>query len=171
MIANNIIARAGSGGINFSGDASAAGTQLAPVTFGRIMNNTIVGGATGAAAGVGISVNQGASPTLLNNVVTNWATGVNIDATSGTTVVGGMLFKGNTTNVVNPSVTPANLLGDFAITLTAADPLFVNPAADNYYLLANSKAIDSSIESLNDRNAGNLLSARGGESSPFPDSR
>lgn len=153
VIMNNVIARAGQGGINFSGDALTGATnQLSAVPFGRIVNNTIVGSATTPAAGIGINVNQSASPTLLNNIVAGWTTGVQVDATSNTTVLGGMLYQNNTANTVGTGV------GDFAITLAAADPLFANAAVDNYYLKDLSKAIDSSVESLNDRN--NLVALR-----------
>ena len=81
-IANNLIANNDAGGILFSGDLGA--NPQSPVPFGRIYNNTIYGGNT--PTGVGIVVNQAASPTILNNVLANlasWYPGhgfVNLDA-------------------------------------------------------------------------------------------
>ncbi len=68
-IANNLIANNGIGGIFFSGDLGV--DPQSPVPFGRIYNNTIYGG--DSPTGIGIVVNQAASPTLLNNVLANLA--------------------------------------------------------------------------------------------------
>ena len=49
-IRNNILAQNETGGIRFSGDLPALATdQPAPIPFGRIINNTIVGGAIATA--------------------------------------------------------------------------------------------------------------------------
>ncbi len=45
-VRNNVIAESGVGGILFSGDPSAAGTPLAVVPYGQLVNNTIYGGVT-----------------------------------------------------------------------------------------------------------------------------
>jgi hypothetical protein len=140
---NNVISTFGTGGIHVSGDANAAApTQLSPVPFARVVNNTIYGGGTG----VGIAVDQNASPTLMNNIVASLATGVSVDASSSTTVLQGMLYKGNTTNTTGTST------GFVPLVLAAADPLFVNAAKGNFYPAAGSLAIDSSVYSLPDRN-------------------
>ena len=83
-IENNLIVGGGQGGIQFLGDANPAGDSLAVVPFGRIINNTIYGQET--PTGVGIQVGQNASPTILNNIFANLATGISVDNTSSTTV-------------------------------------------------------------------------------------
>ena len=141
-VANNVVTNFGQVGIRFSGDANPAGQTVAAVPFGRLVNNTVYGG--GGPAGVGIQVTDNASPTIMNNILANTATGISIDGTSGTTVVGANLFSGNTSNGTN---------GTNFIQLNAGDPLFVNPARRNFYLADNSRAIDSSLNSLADRPA------------------
>ena len=140
-VVNNIVARSGSAGIRFSGDLSAAGEQLASVPFGRIVNNTIEN------AQIGIQVDENASPTLLNNIVASTGTGISVDATSTSTVIGGTVFQGNTTNVQGATE------GSFPLMLTGTEPLFVDPTQANYYLAPSSRAIDSSIDTLQDRSA------------------
>lgn len=135
-INNNLLVENGAGGIRFSGDANPGGAQGA-IPFGRIVNNTIYGGSTG------IQVENSASPTILNTIVANTGTGVSVDATSQTTILGGMLFQGNGVNGTSN--------GDFPVFLADDDPLFVDPANNNFYLAFGSKAIDSSIDSLEDR--------------------
>jgi hypothetical protein len=80
---------------------------------------------------------------LLNNIISNSDTGIAVDPTStATTVIGANLFADNTNN---------GPLGTNAIVLPAGAPLFVNPANRNFYLVAGSPAIDSSLNSLADR--------------------
>lgn len=138
VISNNVIARSGQGGISISSDSG--GGIIAPSAYARAVNNTIYGGG----AGVGIRVQGGAAPTLLNNIVSSLATGVSV-ANSPQTVLGGMLFHNNGQNTQGVGV------GDFPIVLAASDPLFVNAAAGNFYLAQGSAAIDSAIASLPDR--------------------
>ncbi len=101
VVMNNQLIGNGSGGISISGDPVTTGVP-APVPYARVVNNTIVGsngrGGTGAGE-IGISVTNNASPTLVNNVVTNLGIGLSVDASSSSTVVGGMVFHRNTTNV------------------------------------------------------------------------
>ena len=143
-VMNNIIAGSGTGGIRYSGAANPDNQSFgaSAVPFGRIVNNTLYGDG----CGTGILVENSASPTLLNNIVANFCTGVDVDASSGTTVLGGMLFQGNVANGSAP-----NGLGDFLIVLNAFEPLFVDAANDNFYLNLGSRAIDSSVNSLEDR--------------------
>ncbi|MFV1965863.1 MAG: hypothetical protein ACC628_10600, partial [Pirellulaceae bacterium] len=141
-VANNLIVRSGTTGIQFTGDPSNPGEQVAAVPFGRILNNTVVGR---GAVGVGIQVGENASPTLLNNVVANLNTGISVDASSQSTIIGGTLYQGNTTNTAGVG------LGSFPVVLDPADPLFVNAGTSNFYLAPTSRAIDSSINSLQDR--------------------
>lgn len=159
VIQNNIVAEAGTGGIHISGDPNlGAPTQLAAVPFARVINNTIYGGGSG----VGIQVDENASPTLLNNIVADLNVGVSVDASSNSTVLGGMLYRGNATN------TQGIGLGEFPLVLNATDPLFVNAALGNFYLEENSRAIDSSVDTLPDRtNYVNYLSPAGIGISPI----
>ncbi|HUT95464.1 MAG TPA: PKD domain-containing protein [Thermoguttaceae bacterium] len=167
VVRNNAVVRFGSTGIDFAGESNAAGgVPAAAVPFGKILNNTLYGGDT--ATGVGIRVADNSSPTLLNNILANTATGISIDGTSGSTVVGANFFKGNTSN---------GTVGSNAILVTdPAAPLFVDAAGGNFYLkhgedlngngildpgedengngvLDKNGAIDSSLNSLADRPA------------------
>ena len=121
---------------------------VGPVPVGRIINNTIVGNPN-TPSGVGIRVEQNASPTLLNNIVADLNTGVFVDVASQTlgTVVGGTLYRNNATNANAGTIGT----GNFPILLSNTDPLFVDQARRNYYPAPLSQAIDSSIDSLNDR--------------------
>ncbi len=139
-VRNNVVAESGVGGILFSGDPNAAGTPLAAVPYGQLLNNTIYGGAK--PVGTGITVEEYASPTLLNNIITSSEVGISVDATSSSTVVGANLFKSNYTNGVT---------GSDPILLTFNDPLFVDGNVHNFYLATGSRAIDSSINRLEDR--------------------
>lgn len=141
-IVNNIVDSARTGGIFFSGDPNTGNTADAAVPFGRILNNTIYGGAT--ATGIGIRVTDYAGPTILNNIIANTATGISIDATStAQTAVDYNLFKGNGT--------PGTLGTNYRNLTLPSDPLFMDPLNGNFYLAPNSQAIDSSQSFLNDR--------------------
>ena len=151
---NNVISYNREGAIRFSGDPQLANQPDAPVPFGRIVNNTLVGGRPAALPellaneplGVGIQVDENASPTLLNNIVANFEIGINVDATSRTTVIGGSLYQSNRADSTGG-------LGDFPIVLKPTDPLFVNRDKGNFNLAEGARAIDSSIDSLRDRPA------------------
>ena len=129
--------------------------QASAVPFGRIVNNTIVGlggeleGANDYDADdfddVGIVVDDNADPTLLNNVIVNFATGIRVDQTALTTIIGGNLFQGNVDNAENIGV------GDFAIELANDDPLFVDRSSGNFYPADGSLAIDSAVDTVEDR--------------------
>ncbi|MEJ7591420.1 MAG: GEVED domain-containing protein, partial [Planctomycetaceae bacterium] len=153
VVTNNVIARFGSDGIDFGGDAIGLGNvPPAAVPFGKIINNTIVGDLR--AGTVGIRVSNNASPTLLNNLIVNTATGISVDVTSGTTIVARTYFRGNGVNVVGAA--NGNQIAD-----NAANLLFVNAAVDNYYLAGDTNPldgifdgalpIDRSLKSLADR--------------------
>lgn len=148
-IVNNLIVRGGQGGIHFSGENSATDPD-GIVPFGRIINNTIVGS---KASDIGILVDDNASPTLLNNIVSHLGTGIRVaDVGSNTTVVGGTIYHDIAagSQLTGPGA-PANG-GDDALTVAAGAPMFINAAKDNYYLAAGSLAVDSGIDSLEDRN-------------------
>jgi len=154
VIANNVIASSGIAGILFSGDPSGGNPNdddlsLAPIPFGRIVNNTIYGGGQG----FGIQVRDNASPTILNNILANLGTGIQVSANSSTTVVGATLYQGNSIN------TAGTTTGSFPILLGPNDPLFVNAATGNFNLAAGSRAIDASLNSLADRPAMTTVSA------------
>ncbi len=143
-LVNNLLIRGGVGGILVSGDAqaedsTAAGRAATP--FARILNNTFVGARSGS-FGNGITIENNASPTLLNNVFDRLLTGIVIDASSSSTIVGGSLFR---------NVTQVGTAGDFALQLASFETLFVNALADNFFPDDKAKSIDSSIDSLNDR--------------------
>jgi len=145
VVANNVISTSGTGGILFSGDPNTGNVPLAARPYGRIVNNTIYGGAT--KNGIGINVTENAAPTLLNNLFVNMTTGVAVDAlgpaaSAGTTVVSTSAYY----NVTTPFT---GVVDSQAVDLLA-NP-FVNPAAGNFYLLAGSLAIDSAINALADR--------------------
>ncbi len=136
---SNLITFVGQGGIFFSGDPNPGSTPLASVPFGRIVNNTIYGG--NQAVGDGILVTENAGPTILNNIISNTATGISVTSSPQTVVVSN-LFKDNTAN---------GLVGADAITLSSTDPLFVDPVLENFYLANGSLAVDSSRNTLNER--------------------
>ncbi len=160
VVMNNVIYDNELGGIRFSGDPG----NDAPVPYGRIVNNTLFGKGgtlfpppTGTVVqDTGILISERAGPTLLNNIIANFNTGINVDASSRpNTVIGGIVTQGNTTLSV-----PANVgFGDFPILLSdqrlangqLRDPLFRNPTGANFYLDSQSRAIDSSVDSLLDR--------------------
>jgi hypothetical protein len=96
--------------------------------------------------GVGILVGPNASPTLLNNVLVNNTTGLQIDPTSTSTVVGGTLFQRNAANLGGQAT-----LGQFPIVANNNTSLFVDPAGRVFYPADRSPVIDSSIDSLQDR--------------------
>jgi hypothetical protein len=170
VVMNSIIYGNGLGAIRYSGDNG----PDAPVSYGRIVNNTLFGkGGTvfppplgTTITDIGIKIEEKAGPTLLNNIIANFNTAIDIDATSRPhTVIGGIVTQGNT--ILS---NPANVgFGDFPILLTdqrlddgnpndgdlmdgpLRDPLFRNPLGGNFYLDAGSRAIDSSVDSLLDR--------------------
>src|SRR5690606_17160847 len=98
------------------------------------------------AQGVGVQIEDNAKPTLINNIFSNLETGIALNPANGATVVViANTYKGNTTN------TNFTNLDSFAQFLQASDPLFADPANGNFYLASGSKAIDSALNSLEDR--------------------
>jgi len=146
VVMNNVIASNGAGGIRISGDtANANGTP--PFTVARVINNTLYGLDT--IGGTGILVEEGAAPSLLNNIVSNFTTGISVNGTSvGATELGANIYKQNGTNV-----NPATLTQSFEFNLSAAAPLFIDAANKRFYLRSQSLAIDSSIASLENRSS------------------
>ncbi len=147
-IENNLIVGGGQGGIQFLGDANPAGDSLAVVPFGRIINNTIYGQET--PTGVGIQVGQNASPTILNNIFANLATGISVDNTSSTTVAQRSVYQNNGTNL---SGTVAGGFDVNSIALSPTASLFTDPANGDFYLVRGSAAVDSALNQIAERTA------------------
>lgn len=145
---NNVVFGNLQGAIHVSGVTNIAGEPIGAVPFARIVNNTLWGvGGTISPSGSnddGILVDDNASPTLLNNIIANFARGLNVSSNSQTTVQGGSLYQGNGVN--------SNFgVGASPLVLQPGEKLFVNPGKDNFYLEDGSKAVDSSVDSLADR--------------------
>lgn len=132
VIQNNLIT--GSSAIRFAGEPTSVAQR--PVPFGRIVNNTLVGDGGGS----GVQVVGLASPTLLNNIITGFGTG--IGGATGSTVVRSNHFQDNGSN---------GPIGTDSILAASTAPLFIDAAADNYILDAASLAVDSSLNTLQDR--------------------
>jgi hypothetical protein len=116
---------------------------LDPTNFFNTMTADLIGQIAVGAAGQGILVENYATTTILNNIVANTSTAIDLQSSGGIpNVVGANVFKGNTA---------IGTAGTNSIQLGANDPLFVNPSKGNYYLADNSQAIDSSLNSLADR--------------------
>jgi len=110
---------------------------------GSVTTTTTV--TTGARGGAGIAVRNAASPTILNNIISGWETGIDIDAASGDTVVGGTLYQNNRSDTTGTG------LGAFPLVAYPNVPLFVDAENGNFYPREDSPIIDSSVDSLNDR--------------------
>ena len=132
-------------GIRLDANKGANGNELSP--FARLVNNTVAGWSNG------IEILNGASPTLLNNVVIDSTqTGIRYNNTSQT-IVRGTVYGGNNTNTTG---------GPVGTEATFDNPvdLFVNPGVGsvnlasglpNFYPAERSIVIDASIENQNDR--------------------
>ncbi len=66
VLVNNLLIGGNQGGIQISGAGGSTAGGTPPFTVARVINNTIVGGIPND---VGILVNQNASPTLINNIL------------------------------------------------------------------------------------------------------
>jgi hypothetical protein len=143
VVMNSELFRNGAGGISISGDTAGNAAMPASVPYARLVNNTIV---SGLQTGTGILVGPNASPTLLNNVIANTATAINVAPSSSSTVIGGTLFHRNLQNTGG-----AATLGQFPIVVPNNVTLFTDLAQGNLYPAAGSPIIDSSVDSLQDR--------------------
>ncbi len=101
-----------------------------------------------SASGVGINVGPNASPTLLNNVVMNSASGIVVAGTSTSTVIGGTVFHRNTVDLGGSATA-----GQYAINVSNNKSVFVDPAEGFFYPSLNSPVIDASVDSLEDRSS------------------
>ena len=144
-ISNNVIAGFGDAGIDLEGDGANGSVPQSAVPFHRIINNTIYGGATQTGTGIRI---DNSSPTLINNIVANTQTAIDlVGAVAQTTVVSHGLYQNNGANDID---------GISAINYPAIDQLFVDPKTNNFYLAAppdssTSGAIDSARDGFEDR--------------------
>jgi hypothetical protein len=139
---------------------------------------------------VGIMARDGASPSLLNNIIVNTQAAVETEVTrrngfgstrgvdlhpkSGQVIVGGSIFQHTETaqttfqaRMIWPNVTgagtetdtaarPSNVNGgtsDFNLNLPGSQVVMVDPSANNFLPINSSIAIDSSINSLAERDA------------------
>jgi parallel beta-helix repeat protein len=154
LIENNLVVNSGQAGIRISGQATDLTQPLASVPFVRGLNNTVYGNAS--RTGIGIDVVENASPTLLNNLVSNLAIGISVDPSSQTTVTGQNMFDNNGQNNVGFALDAGDIV------TVPGEPVFVNAAARNFYPASipdpldpngviASQAIDSSINSLPQR--------------------
>lgn len=133
VIQNNVIA--GSSGIRFAGETGA--NPQRPVPFGRLVNNTLVGGDR---TGTGIDIVGLASPTILNNLINDFNLGINNGGTG--TVIRSNFFQDNAGN---------GSVGSASIVAPNAAALFVDSATGNYYLVDTTTAINSSQNTEQDR--------------------
>ena len=145
VVTNTVVANAGVAGIYFGGSADTANDTDSVRPYGRLVNNTIYGGGSG----IGIDVANNAAPTIMNNVFSELDTGVKVDSSSrldgagdASTVIGTSAFY-----LVGTEVDGANQ----SLGLTLTEDPFVNKARNNFYPAANSRIIDSSMNSLEDR--------------------
>jgi len=148
VVANNVVSTSGTAGILFSGDPNTGAGPTAAVPYGRIVNNTIYGGTT--PAGTGVMVTQNAGPTLMNNLFANLATGVSVDASSRLDAANNQRTVVTTSAFFAVGTQATGVTQSRGIAL-ATNP-FVNAAGGNFYPRAGTPAIDSSLNSLADRN-------------------
>ena len=145
VVTNTVVANAGVAGIYFGGTADTANDANSVRPYGRLVNNTIYGGGSG----IGIDVANNAAPTILNNVFSELDTGVNVDSSSRLDGAGntGTVIGTSAFYLVGSEVAGANQ----SLGLTLTEDPFVNKARNNFYPASNSRIIDSSMNSLEDR--------------------
>lgn len=150
VVQNNLLISNGDG-IVLRGDPnydSTAADLTVPAVYSRILNNTIFNSNTG------ITVADGAAPTLLNNVLVDNSIGI-LGQNEGPTVIRATVYDGNGDEVSGVA------LGTEAI-VDPVGPLFVNPSSasfdpsagnPNFYPATGSALVDSSIQSQLDRSS------------------
>ena len=135
----------GVAGIYFGGSADTANDADSVRSYGRLVNNTIYGGGSG----IGIDVANNAAPTIMNNVFSELDTGVKVDSSSRLDDAGNVGTVIGTSAFYLVGTEVAGTTQSLGLTLTE-DP-FVNKARNNFYPASNSRIIDSSMNSLEDR--------------------
>ena len=86
-LTNNVSAFNALGGILIEGNPTTNGSSQNTIPFVRVTNNTLYG--NGTHSDVGVTIENNASPTLTNNVIANFGTGISIDASSANLTFGG----------------------------------------------------------------------------------
>lgn len=108
---------------------------------------------------IGIQVGDNAAPALLNNIVSNFETGIQInptpavgtgltDVSSSLTVIGGTTFFGNVQDTIIPDV---DSFGQRAQFLSDFEEVFVDPANLVFTPQSRTPIIDSGLSSLEER--------------------
>ncbi|TWU00863.1 GEVED domain-containing protein [Stieleria varia] len=97
------------------------------------------------AGGVGINVTGNAAPTLMNNVIANSETAVQLEPGTVGTVLGANTYYRNTANVAGAA------LGNFSEIVNPSEALFASATESVFVPAAGSSIIDSSIDSLPER--------------------
>lgn len=177
-VKNNLVVASGRTGIEIGGDPNVSygysqlGDKFANLrksveqflSFARVVNNTVHD------AKVGIAAANASSPTIINNIISDSGVALTaiiripgpaiyVDDSSGApkdsagvfirfgeSVVGANLYQGNAFNLLGTS-------DSNAIILPGSAPLYVDKANRNFYLAAGALAIDSSVNSVQDRPA------------------
>ncbi|MGI9471458.1 MAG: GEVED domain-containing protein [Rubripirellula sp.] len=101
---------------------------------------------TYAPGGIGIELTGNAAPVLLNNIISNAETGIEIDPTYSLPLLGGNSYYRNTLNV-----TDGASVGQFPQELSDAEVIFVGASELVFAPAASASIIDASIDSLEDR--------------------
>ncbi|MFG0253485.1 MAG: peptidase, partial [Rhodopirellula sp. JB053] len=139
MIFNNVVERSGNVGIQIGGGTYDNGEYGTPNLFSRVVNNTVV------TAGVGIEVSGRAAPTLMNNVIVDTDTGIEVDTVEASgTVTARNVFSRNGVDSTLP-------LSSTSFVIPDGDPVFQDEARSIYLPAEGSLLIDNSLNSLSDR--------------------
>jgi hypothetical protein len=172
VVSNNVVAGSGTAGIYFAGTPDVAGQPTSARSYGRIINNTVYG--LLGRQGNGIEVRENASPTIMNNVFSELATAVDVDASSRSagTVLTYSAFN-NVSQQTNSGMVSQN-------GVSFSTQAFVDAGRGNFYPYADigdpadpldnidNPMIDSSANVLQDRSSYTVVtSAIGVPNSPI----
>lgn len=153
VVVNNVVATGGTGGIHLSGDGAGGSVEPGPVPIARIVNNTVYGNRNGD---TGIRIDSNASPTIMNNIVANTATGIFVDTSSNSTVITTNYFQSNNINgniggALFIGTTDTDTPGTDGIARPDSAALFVDAARRNFYLDTGARPVDSARLNVGDR--------------------